>query len=305
MCIFKYNALETKLLLFHQKPMTQERWLHIDGLRVRYVTAGERGPAVVLVHGGGIDSAALSWGLALEALAPYCRVYAPDLPGYGASDKPPIAYTTEFFVEFALKLLDALQLPKATLIGLSMGGAIAMGVARRAPQRVEKLVLIDSYGLQERFRAHLLVWAVTRWPALQDIAAWPLRYSRTLLTLGMRVLTGNPGTPQLVHEVAQWARAPYARRAFACWLRDEIRWNSVKTNLLDELHDLEIPVLLIHGERDRIVPVEAARRAQRLLKDARLCVIPNCGHWAPRERPEEVHRAILEFLSEHRAQQSI
>ncbi len=279
--------------------MTHERWLHVEGLRIRCLRAGERGPAVVLLHGGGIDSASLSWRLAVEALAPYSRVYAPDLPGYGASDKPPIAYTTEFFIEFMQRLLDALELPTVNLIGLSMGGAIALGVALRAPQRIEKLVLVDSYGLQERFPWHFLVWALTRWPTLQNIAVLPIRYSKVLLRWGMRVLTGNPSfiTPELVEEVAQWARHPHARRAFAWWLRDEIGWNSVKTNFLRELARIEAPVLLIHGERDRVVPVEAARRAHRLLKNARLFVISGCGHWAPRERPEEVHRAILEFLA--------
>lgn len=279
--------------------MTHERWLHIDGLRIRCLSAGERGLKVVLLHGGGIDSASLSWRLALEALAPHCRVYAPDLPGYGASEKPPLAYTTEFFIEFAQKFLDALQLSRASLIGLSMGGAIALGVALRAPHRIEKLVLVDSYGLQERFPAHALVWALTRWPALQEIAVLPIRSSRVLLRWGMRILTGNPSfiTPELVEEVAQWARHPQARRAFAYWLRDEISWKGVKTNFLSELARLEIPVLLLHGERDRIVPVEVARRAQRLFKNARLCVLSGCGHWAPRERPEEVHRAIVEFLA--------
>ncbi|MCS7198339.1 MAG: alpha/beta fold hydrolase [Candidatus Bipolaricaulota bacterium] len=279
--------------------MTHEQWLHIDGLRIRCLTAGERGPHILLLHGGGIDSASLSWRFTIEALAPYYRVYAPDLPGYGFSDKPKIAYTTEFFIDFVQKLLDALKLSRASLIGLSMGGAIALGVALRAPERVEKLVLIDSYGLQERLQAHFLVWALTRWARLQqNIAVLPMRYSQTVLKLGMQVLTGNPSfiTPEILEEVAQWARHPKARRAFAYWLRDEIRWNSVKTNFLGDLGRIEAPVLLIHGERDRIVPVEAARRAQRLFKNAQLHVIPQCGHWAPRERPEEVHRVILEFL---------
>ncbi len=279
--------------------MAHERWLQIDALRIRCLVAGERGPNVVLLHGGGIDSASLSWGLALEALAPYYRVYAPDLPGYGASAKPSVAYTTEFFIEFVQKLLDALTLSRVSLIGLSMGGAIALGVALRAPQRVEKLVLVDSYGLQERFLAHRIVWALTRWPALQEIAVLPLRFSRVLVRWGMRVLTGNPSfiTPELVAEVARWARHPQARRAFAQWLRDEIWWDRVRTNFLSELGRIEAPVLLIHGERDRVVPVEAARRAHRLFKNARLVVLAGCGHWAPRERPEEVHRAILEFLA--------
>lgn len=278
--------------------MAHQRWLHIDGLRIRYLVSGERGPPILLLHGGGIDSASLSWRLALEALAPYYRVYAPDLPGYGASDKPNIAYTTEFFIDFVQKLLDALRLSRVSLIGLSMGGAIALGVALRAPERVEKLVLVDSYGLQERLQAHFFVWALTRWPRLHNVAVLPMRYSRTLLKLGIWMLAGNPSfiTPEILEEVAQWARQPKARRAFASWLRDEIRWNSVRTNFLGELGRIEAPVLLIHGERDRIVPVEVARRAQRLFKNAQLYVIPQCGHWAPRERPEEVHRVVLEFL---------
>jgi hypothetical protein len=126
----------------------QSTWLNVDGLRIHCLAAGESGSAVLLLHGGGLDSAALSWEEVIGPLSEKHRVFAPDLPGYGQSDKTAIQYTVDYYIAFLEHLMDTLHLEQTSLVGLSMGGGIALGVTLRFPARVEKLVLVDSYGIQ-------------------------------------------------------------------------------------------------------------------------------------------------------------
>ena len=134
----------------------QAIWLDVDGMRIHCLTAGESGAPVVFLHGAGVDSASLSWGEVIGPFSTHHRVFAPDLPGYGQSSKPDIQYTMDFYVSFVEHLLDVLHLEKVSLVGLSLGGAIALALTLRSPVRVEKLVLVDTYGIQDKVVAHRL-----------------------------------------------------------------------------------------------------------------------------------------------------
>lgn len=126
----------------------KDGWAEVEGLRIHYFASGERREApVLLLHGGGFDSASLSYKHAIGPISEHYRTLAPDWPGYGQSDKPKIEYTTEYYVGFLGRLMDTLGLERASLVGISMGGAISLGFTLRSPQRVEKLVLVDSHGL--------------------------------------------------------------------------------------------------------------------------------------------------------------
>jgi pimeloyl-ACP methyl ester carboxylesterase len=125
----------------------ERMWLGAGGLRVCCLIAGARGSPVLLLHGGGIDSAAFSYRHTIGALAGDHRVFAPDWPGYGESDKPDIDYTMSFYVGFLKKLMDSLGFERVSLVGISLGGGAALGFALDFPERVEKLVLVDSNGL--------------------------------------------------------------------------------------------------------------------------------------------------------------
>src|SRR5512134_3399888 len=93
--------------------------LTVQGLHIHCLTAGSSGSPIVLLHGGGADSATLSWSLTVEALAQQHRVYAPDLPGYGDSDRPDLVYSTDYYLKFVCDLLDALELKRTSIAGLS------------------------------------------------------------------------------------------------------------------------------------------------------------------------------------------
>src|SRR5215210_2718927 len=122
----------------------EERKIEVDGLLTRYLTAGEGAP-LVLLHA--LCESALDWRWVLPALAQAYRVYAPDLPGFGDSDKPAADYSPTFFARFVAAFLDALEVERAAVVGNSLGGLVALRLALSEPARVSTLCLVDSAGL--------------------------------------------------------------------------------------------------------------------------------------------------------------
>lgn len=122
----------------------ESRWVRVGGINTHYVVAGEGSP-LILLHGGANDWS--DWKSNIGSLSQCYRVYAPDLVGYGLSDRPEVDYSMDYFVDFLSNFTQALELKRASLAGYSLGGGIALGFALRFPSRVEKLVLVDSTGL--------------------------------------------------------------------------------------------------------------------------------------------------------------
>ena len=268
--------------------------------RVRYAPAGpDDAPAVVLLHGGGMDAAEFSWKRAMPALADEFRVYAPDWPGYGESGPPTRSPTVDYYVGVLGEFLDALGLSAASLVGISMGGGIALGYALSHPDRVGRLVLVDSYGLGGTVPGGPLAAAVSGLPGM-DAAVWGLlRRSRRLTALAVRAAVDPRNlTPEFVDDAYALLRRPDAGRAWLAFQRNEVDHHGFRTNYLDRLPDLAVSTLLVHGERDSFVPVEWATRAAALIPDAEVRVFADCGHVPPRERPEEFVRTVREFLSD-------
>ena len=276
------------------------REVHADNLQVHYFTAGEQGLPVILLHGGGTDSAMLSWKLCLQPLAETHRVYTFDWPGYGQS--APLAegaYTTEQLITVLHRLIDEWQIAQASLVGISMGGAVALGYTLAFPTRVRKLVLVDSYGLQERAPFHGLSYLFLRIPYLTRLTWVGLRRSRWLTKLALQSIFHNASalSDELVDEVLQAIQNTHAEVSFYAWQRDEVRWGRLKTFYVDRLQTIMTPTLLIHGEHDKLVPVACAYRAAQLIPNAQLRVMNSCGHWPQRENPDEFNQVTLAFLA--------
>jgi pimeloyl-ACP methyl ester carboxylesterase len=277
-----------------------DRWIEVEKLRIHCLMAGQEGaPPVLLLHGGGYDSASLSYKQSVGPISQYHRVFAPDWPGYGESDKPKVSYTTEYYVDFLSQLMDALDLEKASLVGISMGGAISLGFSLHSPQRVEKLVLVDSHGLGKEVPGRKMSYVAVRLPLLNRVVWAILGRSRTMIRWSLRTVFHDPlaVTSTLVDEVFQEAKKPGVGEAWRSWQRSEIGWSGLHTNFVDELHTLAVPTLILHGEQDRYVPVSWARRAHGLIRDSELRIFPQCGHWLSREKPMEFSRAVVEFLA--------
>jgi pimeloyl-ACP methyl ester carboxylesterase len=271
-------------------------WLEVDGLRIHCLIVGERGPELVLLHGGGTDSASLSWGEVLGPLSAHHRVFAPDWPGFGQSDKPAISYTTDYYVHYLQHLLISLGLEQATLMGLSMGGGIALDFTLNDPARVEKLVLVDPY---YGFKSPADRWSYLylRLPFVMDLPTL-LGRNRTLVRWGLSHVLYRPArlTQALIDEVHREALEKRAGKAYTSWARSEVTWHGPRTEMESRLHELAVPTLLIHGARDKLVPVSFALRAHALIAHSQLAILPGCGHWVQRDDPQAFLQAVEPFL---------
>ncbi len=277
----------------------RDEWLHVDGLRIHLLVAGVSGPAVVLLHGGGRGSAQLAYGHVFASFAQHCRVYALDWPGYGESEKPPHLCSTDWYIAFLGKLLDALGLQSAGLVGVSFGGGVALGFALQYPERVTRLTLVNSLGLGGEIPGGVASSVVVRIPFLNRASWWVSSRSARVTRWSLKGIFHDRRmiTPALVREMMAVARRPHTSRVWLSWQRHELGWHGLRTNYLDRLHDLRVPTMIVHGADDHVIPVAWARRAHARIATSWLVVLANCGHWPMREDPDAFSHAVAPFFA--------
>src|SRR5215217_6031015 len=223
--------------------MTVEvRNIEVEGLPVRYLTAGT-GPPLVLLHGAGDN--ALDWHWVIPALAATHRVYAPDLPGSPMSARPAADYSPAFFERFVAAFVDALHLGRATFVGNSLGGLIALRLALSEPARFTALVLVDSAGLG---RAINPAFTSVNVPGISE-AAIPF----------WRTPAGAPR--EWLAEQRRLALSPGYLEAHLTVLRAQVGLGGQREVLVDRLPLLKVPTLVVWGTRDRVFPKSQAREA--------------------------------------------
>jgi len=271
------------------------------GLEINYYTArNDTGAPIVLLHGGNLDSALLSWKPTINVLseAGY-RVFAPDFPGYGQSPAPKVPYTIDLLVQCVSDLLDFWKLEKATLVGLSMGGGAALGTTLAHPEKVQRLVLVGAYGLQDKAPFHTLSYFLVRMPLMNDLTRFLLRTYPSMIRTSLKTIVRDPNslTDELVQEAFAALTQSQSSDVWAQFQRDELRWRTVKTCYMPRLHEITAPVLIINGTHDIAVPAQYAKEAAQRIPNAKLALIDNAGHWTQRDKPTEFHRLLLDFLA--------
>lgn len=260
---------------------------------------------VLLLHGGGLDSASLSWGgVGGELAAAGHRVIAPDHPGYGHSPKAPWKASQEHLLGYVDELVRALALDRFALGGLSMGAGLALGHVLTHPSRVSSLMLLGAYGLSPVLvegrwstAAQLASWVATRAGMLEAVSRTTAKH-RGLVERSLRPVLRNreQRTPELIDAVMEEARRGSGIVAFGEFQRDQVGVRRQMTDYSARLTTISTPTLFVHGERDTGVPAALARRAAAAMPDARILVVPDAGHWVQRDRPEIVVPAMVEFL---------
>jgi pimeloyl-ACP methyl ester carboxylesterase len=276
-------------------PRVEEVQLH--GQRMSFHRLGE-GPAIVLVHG--ITSSSRTWRAVMHGLAERHTVVAPDLLGHGRSDKPRGDYSLGAYATGVRDLLAILGIPKATVVGHSLGGGIAMQFAYQFPQRLERLVLVDSGGLGEEVSLPLRAATL---PGAEVVL--PLMFSPVTRTIGRtmgRVLGGaglraNANVRGLAEGLDSLGDAS-ARRAFVHTARSVIDPRGQRIDARDRLYlSAGVPILLVWGERDPIIPLDHGVRAQELMPHSTLEVFPGAGHFPFNDDPERFVDVLGDFIA--------
>ena len=275
--------------------------LDVNGVNITYYESDstESSIPLILLHGGGLDSAMLSYGSIMPTLGQKFHLIVPDLPGYGDSDKPDVSYTLEWYQEFLNDFINILGYKKIDLCGLSLGGGIALGYSLNNPEIIKKLVLIAPYGLTDKIPyARLSIWLIKH-PNIYDRIINLTLSNNMILKANLRRILVNPEamTDDLLDQVKLAGNNPHnSRRAWNAFQLSEIKDLKLRTCYIKELYKLNMPVLLLSGENDSLVPSKDVERANTLIPHSKLVEFEDCGHWLPRDKSSEFIQALLEFL---------
>jgi pimeloyl-ACP methyl ester carboxylesterase len=275
---------------------TEEVTLH--GHNVSYRVAGE-GPTLVLVHG--IAGSSEQWEPAMRALAERFHVVAPDMLGHGRSAKPRGDYSLGAYASGIRDLLIAIGRPRATVVGHSLGGGVAMQFAYQFPERCERLVLVSSGGLGNE--VHLLLRAATLPGAelvLPLIAHARLRAAGEAVGAALRRLglRAGPDVAELARSYGSLSDAE-ARAAFLHTLRAVIDPTGQRVSATDRLYlAADMPALIVWGRRDPIIPATHAGAAHRGMPGSRLVLLDDAGHFPQLDDPIGFAALLGEFMDE-------
>jgi pimeloyl-ACP methyl ester carboxylesterase len=284
-------------------PLIRHLQLDAAGIGVHCLAAGERGWPIIMLLAGGIDAAGLSFRWTIPALAKDHRVFAPDWPGFGESDPMPPDWRVEECIQFIQEFLEVLDLDRVSLIGLSMGGAFAIGFTLRSPACVERLVLVDSVGSGGAIPGGLRSYLALHLPFLDELRWAVVRRNRTVVhRILCAPLVCHPALAidQALDEIMLMVRKPGAGAAFRRLRRSEYRWRGFRTNYLERLSEIQVPTLIVHGADDPLVPVISAERAHHRVRHSQLEIIPRCGHLPPIEQPEVFNELVCRFMEDPR-----
>jgi pimeloyl-ACP methyl ester carboxylesterase len=277
-------------------PSIRNEEITVYGHRVCFRTAGE-GPVVVLVHG--ITGSSAHWAPVMPLLAERFTVVAPDLLGHGESAKPRGDYSLGAYATGIRDLLIALDHPKATVVGHSLGGGVAMQFAYQFPERSDRLVLVSSGGLGAE--VHLLLRAAALPGAelvLALLAARRVRGAAAAIAGLLEKLHLHPGhdLAEMLGGIGSLAESD-ARQAFLHTLRAVIDPTGQRVSATDRLHLAEaMPSLILWGERDPIIPVEHALSAHEAMPGSRLELLEGAGHFPQLDDPIRISRLLTDFI---------
>ena len=232
---------------------------------------------IVFLHGVGSDKSV--WAPQLDHFAPSRRALAFDYPGYGESDPAPAGTTRDDFARAILGALDALEIERAHVCGLSLGGVIAIAMHHAAPERCASLILADSFAVHPEGQA-IYDRSIAASHSMAELAA-----ARTPVLLA-------PGAPEAVHHEVRETMARIAPEAFrigaeAVWLADQ----------RDRVAAIEVPVLVLVGDQDTITPPELSQQLASAIPGAALHILAGAGHLANIERPADFNRLVEGFVA--------
>ena len=260
-----------------------------NGIKTNYLEDG-KGTPVVFVHGSGPGvTAYANWRLVMPGLAPHYRTLAPDMVGFGYTDRPAgVTYNVQTWADQTIGFMDALDIQTASVVGNSFGGGIALRMATQHPERIDKLVLMGSMGVSFPITDGLdRVWGYQ--PSVQNMKAM----------LGIFAYSPELRDDDELARVRYEASIqPGFQEAFSSMFPAP-RQSSVEamTTPDEELRKISKETLIVHGRDDKVIPLENSYRLLQLIDRSQLHVFGRCGHWTQIERADDFVRLVDNFLS--------
>jgi pimeloyl-ACP methyl ester carboxylesterase len=276
-----------------------EEWqITLHGRRVIYRIAGS-GPPVVLIHG--MLNSSSHWQSVAMELARDHTVVAPDLIGHGDSAAPRGDYSLGAHAASIRDLLAAIEIDRASIVGHSLGGGVAMQFFYQFPQRVERLVLVSSGGLGREVSPMLRTAALPGVSAILSLTIQP-RVLAALAGTGRRMreraLVGGVYLQAIARALRPLENAD-ARQAFLTTLRSVIDVHGQRVSATDRLYLLEsMPTMIVWGERDNTIPLIHGRRAHEAIPHSFFRTLPDAAHFPHLEDPDGLSRLLREFIQE-------
>lgn len=248
------------------------------------------GAPVVLMHGSGPGVTAwANWGLVIPRLSPSRRVIAPDLVGFGYTERPDgVRYDMTTWTRQVLDLIDALELERVDLVGNSFGGGLALRLAIDHPDRINRIVLMGSAGVSFPITEGLdFVWGYR--PSVENMAR----------AISIFVDNKALATEDLIEMRYRASIEPGFQESFSAMF-PEPRQEGVESLASDEADIRRIPhqTLIVHGREDQVIPLDNAYRLLQLIDQSQLHVFGHCGHWTQIEQNERFCRLVNDFLAE-------
>ena len=276
-----------------QKP--QDQYIEAGNVRTRFWAAGDKGSAVILLHPG--LGSVENWEQNINALAKNHRVYAIDMLGFGYTGLPKPPYSLGKAARHVNDFMEAQGIERANLVGHCGGGAVSLHFAFEFPGKLEKLVLVSSWGLGGD---EPLIMRLGTLPVIGDLLMRP-NHKSTAMIWKMGVYDQSIISDEMVEDFYQRMSLPGAQKAYMSVFRAISNFNGPRDDILrfirENLHTITAPTLIVWGKQDRLRPISHADIAKERIPNAELHVFDPCGHLPTIERSGEFNNLVSEFLS--------
>ncbi|KLR58022.1 alpha/beta fold hydrolase [Diaphorobacter sp. J5-51] len=260
------------------------------GIRTNYHDSGGQGAPVLLIHGSGPGvSAWANWRLVMPALAQNARVIAPDMVGFGYTERPQgFVYSMDAWVRQAVGLLDALGIERTDLVGNSFGGGLSLALAIAHPERVRRLVLMGSAGVSFPLTEGLdAVWGYT--PSVEN-----MRAIMDYFAFDQGLMSDDLARLRFEASIRPGFQESFA----AMFPAPRQRWIEALASAEADIRALPHQALVIHGREDRVIPLSTSLTLSSWIQRSQLHVYGQCGHWTQIEHAARFARLVGDFLAE-------
>lgn len=284
--------------IYVKKQTCSDQFCQIDGIRIRYWIAGTGQKKVILVHGlgGSIEA----WNENVEPLSDEYTVYAIELPGHGKSDKPHVRYTLDFFSQFLSRFVDEFKISRFHIVGLSFGGAIALRYVINNPEKIDKVILVASAGLDPRMGR---LFSLSNLAPLRKITwivpRWLFRYYAKATVYDARILS-----PEIIDLYYKLLKDRDFRQVLLSIQRENFNFFGFGSRplrrLAQDIHTIDKETLIVWGKNDTMIPVANASKGKQKIAKSQIVVFDKCSHNPQYEKTDDFNKVVAGFLREGR-----